>query len=127
MPAMATTDNGYPVNHHLEAHIYDKTSGAVVSSVTPAITITDEASGATRTVDDVAAMYDIQAGQNDLHFGNNVYLPDGTYTVQVTVGPESAQFMHVAVSGGAGLSTTNAGSAPADQSMAPNPSMQSMP
>lgn len=101
--AMAMTDEGQPVNHHLEVHVYDKSSGAVDSSVMPSITITNVATGASRPLSDVMLMYDVQTGQSDLHFGNNLYLPDGTYTIVVTIGQENAQFVNVAVSDGSGL------------------------
>lgn len=104
---MATTDDGQPVNHHLGVHIHDAVTGALVSTVMPNISITNEGTGETRTLDDVVAMYGMPAGQSDLHFGNNVYLPDGTYTITVGVGQESALFSHVNVSGGMGLSTNS--------------------
>lgn len=121
MMAMATTDDGQPVNHHLEAHIYNRASGAVVTDMVPTITITNESTGETRSLDDVMAMYDIQVGMNDLHFGNNVYLPDGMYTIQAMVGQEMIQFAHLAVSGGMGLPADGMGP------MVPSQPMQTMP
>jgi 5-hydroxyisourate hydrolase-like protein (transthyretin family) len=109
MPMMATTDNGQPVNHDLEVHVLDKATGAPVEDAEPQITITDESSGQSRTLADVAAMYDVQRGMSDLHFGNNVFLPDGTYTVTVTLVQETATFQHVAVSNGMGLSMDGMG------------------
>jgi hypothetical protein len=102
MPAMAMTDQGQPVNHHLEVHISNKLSGAAVTNVMPNITIMDEASGMSRTLQDVMAMYHVP--QSDLCFGNNVYLPDGQYKITVKVGSETVEFSHVAVSGGMPLS-----------------------
>src|SRR5437762_13578605 len=58
MAPMSMTDQGQPVNHHLEIHIYDKASGAVIKDKLPGITITNQASGASRKVDPVMAMYD---------------------------------------------------------------------
>jgi hypothetical protein len=109
MMSMATTDAGQPVNHHLEVHVYDASTGSVVSDIVPTITITDVAASTARTLDDVMAMYDIQTGMSDLHFGNNVYLPDGTYMIQVTVGQEMTQFSNVAVAGGMGLPADSMG------------------
>jgi hypothetical protein len=100
MPQMNTTDQGQPVNHHLEVHLKDASTGNVLSSPVPTISITDSG-GNTWQVSNVVPMYDPSVGQSDLHFGNNVYLPDGTYTVTVMVGPEIATFANVTVSGGA--------------------------
>ena len=99
MPAMSMMDRGQPVNHHVEAHIYDKSSGAVLDGVMPVMTITNQANGASRKIDPVMAMYGVAEGKSDLHYGGNVYLPDGTYTVTATVNNETATFKDVAVSG----------------------------
>ncbi len=110
MPMMATTDGGQPVNHHLEVHVLDNASGAPDATVDPQITITSESNGQSHTVDDVAAMYDEQMGMGDLHYGNNIYLADGTYTIAVTIGSETATFQHVPVANGAGLPMDSMGS-----------------
>jgi hypothetical protein len=120
MMQMATTDNGMPVNHHIEVHIYDRNTGAAIASPVPTIMITDNSTGATRTLTDVMGMYDIQTGTSDLHFGNNVYLQDGDpYTITVTEGPETVTFANVVPSGGMGLPSGSAmgsmGSTPASQ------------
>ncbi len=108
---MATTDDGQPVNHHLEVHVFDSATGAVIANPVPSIAITDNTTGATRTLSDVMAMYNIQAGTSDLHFGNNVFLQDGdTYTIQVIVGSDTVSFANVAPSGGMGLPTATGGS-----------------
>jgi len=83
LPPMSMTDQGQPVNHHLEVAIVNKTSGAVVTDQMPAITIKNDATGATHSLDSVMAMYNVQVGQSDWHYGNNVYLPDGTATITV--------------------------------------------
>ena len=101
MPAMSMTDEGQPVNHHLEAHIYDKASGKVLNNVMPRITITNQAKGASRPLSPVMAMYGIQEGQSDFHYGGNVYLPPGTYAVAVSVNGQTATFKDLAVSGAA--------------------------
>jgi LPXTG-motif cell wall-anchored protein len=96
VPATSMTDQGQPVNHHLELHVYNKTSGAVVSDQMPTITIADSA-GKSRTLSSMALMYDVAIGQSDLHFGNNVYLPDGTYTITAQIGTGKAVFGGVVV------------------------------
>lgn len=96
MPEMTMTDQGQPVNHHLEVQVIDLATNKVISDTMPTIVITDSAS-MSRTLSPVAAMYDVQVGQNDLHFGNNVYLAAGTYTIAVTYNNETGTFQNVAV------------------------------
>ena len=69
----------------------------LITSPMPAIAITDERTGDTRQLSAVTPMYDAEAGMGDVHFGQNVYLADGTYTVTITVGDEQAQFRGVMV------------------------------
>ena len=45
---MVMTDQGRPVNHQLEVHIYDEAAGTVVSKVIPKIMVTNQATGADR-------------------------------------------------------------------------------
>jgi hypothetical protein len=92
-------DQGMPANHHLEVHIEDR-SGMVVNSVTPDIRVTDKMSGVRRDLNDVMGMYGVQMGPSDFHYGQNVWLPDGTYTVTVMIGSDTAEFRDVTVSGG---------------------------
>ncbi len=111
MPGMATpqmtmTDEGHPVNHHLEVFINDKNSGAPVKDTVPTITIMNQATGAMKQVAAVAPMYNVMVGQSDFHWGNNVYLADGMYTVTVKEGGDTATFKDVNVSGGTSPSTT---------------------
>jgi hypothetical protein len=103
---MMTTDNGQPVNHHLEVQINSVSTGSPQSGLSPQISIANDSTGQSRNLEDVVAMYDVQTGPSDLHYGNNLYLQDGaTYTITVTIGNETAQFSHVPVSGGMGLSS----------------------
>ncbi|MGI8586319.1 MAG: hypothetical protein ACR2M0_01340 [Chloroflexia bacterium] len=101
MPAMGMTDLGRPVNRHLEVAILDKTSGAPVTDQMPAISIKNDVTGDLRTLSSVMAMYDVKVGKNDTHFGNNIYLPDGTYTFTTVANGETATFTNV-VLGAAG-------------------------
>ncbi len=121
MPAMNTTDQGQPVNHHVELHIFNRVTGAVVTDTMPMIS--SQATGLSRSLDNVMAMYDAAIGPADTHFGNNAYLPDGTYIFTATVGTEMATFADVAVSGGAPLP---AAMAPMAMST-PAPQMATMP
>lgn len=101
MPSMDTMmlDNGMMANRHLEVHFTSTASGQPVTDMVPAVSITSEPGGSTRTLDNVMAMYDVATGMSDLHFGQNVYLPDGTYTITVTLNGETATFAHLTVGG----------------------------
>jgi hypothetical protein len=97
MPTMAMIDQGLPVNRHVEVAVYDKATGARVSSPMPRINFTDRKTGRSKALPAVTAMYDVKEGQSDLHFGDNVHLANGTYRVTVSVGGERAVFKKVAV------------------------------
>ena len=96
---MVMTDQGRPVNHRLEVHIFEKATGTVVTKVIPKIMVTNQATGAGRPLASIAAMYGVQEGQKDLHFGSNILLPGRTYTVIVAGGDETAVFKDVTVTG----------------------------
>ena len=91
-----------PVNHHLEVHIRNRATGAVMSNVTPVISVTNHTTGVTYTLDRIVTMYDVTAGKQDLHFGRNIYLPPATYSVKVVVGRgERVLFDDITVTGAA--------------------------
>ena len=75
---------------HLELHVYAKDAGNTVTNarVTIVLTGTDK----TRRAVPIARMYGVAEGLDDLHYGNNVNLAPGTYTVEATVNGESARF-----------------------------------
>ena len=108
-PIMSTMDQQLPVNHHLEVHIFDRSSGAKLTDVVPTVRITDQATGASR---DLANSHETGASQGvsfvtacqiskhrevEPHFGDNLYLPDGTYTITVIVGEETAVSENIVV------------------------------
>lgn len=97
MPTMAMTDQGRPVNRHIEVTVYDKVTGARLKTTMPKITITDRRTGKLRELQAVTGMYDVKEGQSDVHFGKNVHLADGTYRITVSVGGDRAVFKKVAV------------------------------
>ena len=110
MALMATTDQGRPVNRHMKVHIYDRDSGATVDDLVPTITIIDQATGMTRelaTDQALAASEGIPFALACLlaqhhvvpHFGDNLHLPDGTYTISVIVGGETAVAENIVVKG----------------------------
>ena len=93
MPAGTTdaTSTTYPPGwRHLEVHVFDK-SGDVVKTVTPHITVTNTATNQSQTVP-IVTMQGIADGIHDFHYGNNVLMPSGPYTVSVQVGTDSASF-----------------------------------
>jgi hypothetical protein len=98
------TDQGMPVNHQLEVHISQ--NGMVVDSVTPVIRVTDTSTGQFRDLPAVMGMYSAQMGMSDFHYGQNVYLPDGTYLVEVMLGNDTATYHDVMVSGGSSMMAT---------------------
>jgi len=95
------TDQGMPVNHHLEVHVTQNDTGAVVNNVTPIFRVTDKLTGQSRDLPQVMAMYGVQAGQSDFHYGQNLFLPDGTYQVAVMIGSDTGMFRDIIVTGGA--------------------------
>ena len=84
-------NNISPDWHHLEVHVFDKKTGNAVKTVTPALTVTNDASGQTEQVP-IVLMQGIVEGPSDYHYGNNVDLPKGNYTVTVVIGSETANF-----------------------------------
>ena len=97
MPTTAMTDQGRPVNRHIEVAVFDKVTGARLRRAMPRITITDRKTGRPRELQAVTATYDVRDGQGDGHFGENIHLIDGTYRITVSVGGERAVFKKVAV------------------------------
>ena len=92
-------DEGMAVNHWLDVHVAQAGSGAAVSDVTPTIRIVDKSTGEARDLPNVMAMSGGMSS-NDVHFGQNVFLPDGTYQITVQLGPaDTAQFRDVTVNG----------------------------
>jgi len=84
--SMNTTDT-----YLLEVHVYNITSGAVVTNQNVSIQIINHTTNQTLTVP-VIVMYDLKTGPSDTHFGNNITLPAGSYTIKVTVAGETAKF-----------------------------------
>ena len=75
-------------------------SGSPMMDMAPAIRVTDKATGVSRDLAQLMGMNDMSMAPTDFHFGQNVFLPDGTYQVTVMLGPsESAQFRDVVVVG----------------------------
>jgi len=88
----AMTMSGMEATQHLEVFVKDRKTGAPVSDQMVTIKVTNDATKEDTTVP-VAAMYGLSGGVADMHFGNNVTLMPGNYTIVVTVGNEPATFM----------------------------------
>jgi hypothetical protein len=91
MTMPSDTSNISPDWHHLEVHIFDKKTGNVVKTVTPVLTVANDATEKTQQVP-IVVMQGIVEGPSDYHYGNNVDLPKGNYTVTVVIGSETANF-----------------------------------
>jgi hypothetical protein len=85
------TTNPSPDWHHLEVHIFNKRTGDTVKATTPVITVTNQGTGQTQPVP-IVVMQGIVEGPSDYHYGNNIDLPNGEYTVTVVIGSETANF-----------------------------------
>lgn len=95
--ASMMSDQGMAANHYLSVHIAQADSGSVVMDVTPTIRIVDKATGESRELPQVMGMYGASMGMSDFNYGQNVFLPDGTYQVKILVGPDTAEFRDVMV------------------------------
>ena len=103
---MSTMDQGQPVNHHLDVHIFDASSGAVVMDVIPVVSITNQATGVSREMEtgafsrvhaNVMAWMVSKHRVSNPHFGDNLYLADGTYTISVGIGDETVDVDNIDV------------------------------
>ncbi|HLJ58140.1 MAG TPA: hypothetical protein VKZ50_00225 [bacterium] len=80
---------------HLEVHVASLATGKVTTDATCQITVTNEATKASQVVP-IAMMYGVKEGTSDWHYGNNVSMAPGSYTVKVVVNGEPALF-HVTI------------------------------
>jgi hypothetical protein len=95
MPGMAAGQGMAMDTRHLEVHVTTRATGKVVTTATCRITVTDDAAGKSQVVP-IATMYGVKEGPSDWHYGNNVTMPPGRYTVTVVVNGERAAF-HVTI------------------------------
>jgi hypothetical protein len=101
-PNMSAMDQGQPVNRHLEIHVFDRSSGGKETGLIPSVSITDKATGVSRELAEsretgaslgvsfVTACLISKHREVEPHFGDNLYLPNGNYTITVGVGTETA-------------------------------------
>ena len=82
------------VKRHLEVQVKKRSTGAVVTNLTPQMTLTNTSGMAMSAQKlEVMAMQGIGKGTADYHFGNNVWLhPGDTYKVNVLVRGEKGVF-----------------------------------
>lgn len=88
--AMTMTDQGRPVSHHLQIHIYDRASGVPLVGASPLVTLTEKATGASRQVTNVRECMPPDDHGQGPHYGDNLYLVSGAYTIAVDVRDETA-------------------------------------
>jgi len=91
-PVMAMMDQGMPVNHHLEIHLFDVRTGEELLDVIPEVEIRVVATGASRGLPNVKACLESHHRATAPHFGDNLFLPDGAYEIIVEVEGEIAEF-----------------------------------
>jgi hypothetical protein len=93
MPAMDHTVPGMmpvPQARHVELHIYARDTGKPVAEARVSITLTG--ADKKRHAVPMARMYGVAEGLEDVHFGNNMAISAGSYTVDATVNGEPAHF-----------------------------------
>jgi hypothetical protein len=84
--------NGAMPNHHLEVHVYNRATTAVVANAMVAITVETPA-GKVLVHLPIAVMRGVTSGPSDIHYGNNIALKDGKYKVGVQVEHTTGVFM----------------------------------
>ncbi len=86
---MTITGEGTDVardSRHVEAHIYSRKTGLPVTDPVPAIRVTHGNADNTTTIDSVL-MQDVNIGEGDIHFGDNVVLKGQTdLRIEVSLG-----------------------------------------
>jgi len=86
---LALEGEGTPLTsdyRHVEAHIYDRSTGLPTTSVVPRIEVANRTTGQVSIVNPVQ-MQDVVVGAPDVHFGDNVAIPGGSdLTVTVRLG-----------------------------------------
>lgn len=73
-------------SRHVEAHIYDRSTGLPITSTIPMIEVTNRSTGQVYIVNPVR-MQDVVVGAPDVHFGDNIAIPGASdLTVRVGLG-----------------------------------------
>ena len=77
-----------PDVRHVEAHVYDRTTGLPRADVTLTIVVVNRTTGE-RTMVPPTLMQDVNIGASDVHYGNNVMIRGNSdLSLKVTVGHE---------------------------------------
>jgi hypothetical protein len=92
MAGMGHGSNGKPDpdRRHVELHVYSRATGKIV--VEAHVTIAVAGADKKPLSVPIARMYGIDEGPDDMHYGNNVVLRPGTYSVRAAVNGERARF-----------------------------------
>jgi hypothetical protein len=88
-----------PASHHVAVYMHSMQTGAAMMNPTPVLSLRNQDSNRSYTLDELTAVYDVTKGQSDTHYGQNVYLPAGTYDITVWVGRDRTVFNDVSVTG----------------------------
>lgn len=81
------------MNHHLEVHVLSRTTMHVVDNAMVSISYeARDGMSMSPTKVPVAIMMGIGMGMSDVHYGNNVSMAAGAYTVMVKVNATAASF-----------------------------------
>ena len=79
-------------DYHVELHVYDIATGATVILPLSSVSISMTNSSGMATIFPIVEMFDAGQEPTTMHFGNNVDLSPGNYTVAVGVAGEQATF-----------------------------------
>jgi hypothetical protein len=80
---------------HMEVHIYDRTTGDVVTGQHPTLTLTDHTAGSRASLD-ATEMRDLIIGEIDDHYGSNSSVAVGhDFTIRVAINGDAADFSGV--------------------------------
>lgn len=83
-------------NHHLVVHVYDAKTGKAISNakVSMNFQLLDDKGKPSGTVADVpiVVMQAIGKGPQSTHYGNNVVMPNGTYSIAAMVNGKKTEF-----------------------------------
>jgi len=83
-------------NHHLVVHVFEAKTGKVITNATVSMNFQllgnkGKPNGAVVDVP-VVVMQAVGQGPQSTHYGNNVVMPDGTYSVKVTLNGKKTEF-----------------------------------
>jgi hypothetical protein len=88
-----------PASHSIDIYLTRMSTGAEMTNHAPVVMLHRQGSNHTYTLSDLAVIYDVTQGPQDMHYGQNLYLPAGTYDFTVWVGRDRTVFTDVTVSG----------------------------